>query len=231
MVARGDLGVELVPERVPVIQREILETCRRYQKPVIVATEMLHSMVDSPRPTRAEASDVAGAVFGGADAVMLSGETATGRYPIEACRMMDRIIRETEASAFFEPKPAEPGDTAPEAIARAACRIADEVGATVIVALTESGLTAKLVSKARPRADVLALSPDAGTLRRLALLWGVTPSSFGVISDIDELVRRVGAHLSELGWARPGTRWVLVYGAPLGVRGSTNAVRVEELSA
>ncbi len=154
MVARGDLGVELPPETVPVIQKQIIGTCRIHRKPVIVATEMLQSMVDSPRPTRAEASDVAHAVFGNADAVMLSAESASGKFPIQAVRMMDRIIRQAEGSSFFAPAASEPDHTTPDSIAHAACAIAREVGAKLIVTLTESGLTARLVSKARTqRAD------------------------------------------------------------------------------
>src|SRR5690606_31207048 len=156
MVARGDLGVELPPETVPVIQKQIIGTCRIHRKPVIVATEMLQSMVESPRPTRAEASDVAHAVFGGADAVMLSAETATGKYPHAAVRMMDRIIRQAEGSRFFQPVPTEPDHTTPDSIAHAAVNIAREVGAKLIVALTETGQTARLVSKARASVPLVA---------------------------------------------------------------------------
>ncbi len=229
MVARGDLGVELPPERVPVVQRQIIGACRTLKRPVIVATEMLQSMVDSPRPTRAEASDVAGAVYGGADAVMLSGETATGKFPIRACQMMDRIIREAEASQFFDPLPSAPGSETAEAIADAACSIAREVGARIIVALTESGGTARLVSKARPRVPILALSPDERTLRRLALFWGVSPRPMDVVTDLELLTVRTRAMLLDAGMVKAGDRFVIVYGAPLGERGSTNAVRVEQV--
>lgn len=230
MVARGDLGVELPPERVPVVQRQLIAACRAQRKPVIVATEMLQSMVDSPRPTRAEASDVAGAVFGGADAVMLSGETATGKYPIRACQMMDRIIREAEASAYFEPIPSECGSDTAEAIAHAACSIASEVGAKLIVALTQSGGTARLVSKARPRVPILALSPEPETLRRLALFWGVSPLPLDVVTDLEVLARRIRELLVSDGMVVPGDRFVIVYGAPVGGRGSTNALRVEAVT-
>jgi len=227
MVARGDLGVELPPERVPVVQRQIIGACRAARKPVIVATEMLQSMVDSPRPTRAEASDVAGAVFGGADAVMLSGETATGKFPIRACQMMDRIIREAEGSPYFQPLPSGRSSETAEGIAHAACSVADEVGAKVIVALTESGGTARLVSKARPKVPVLALSPDERTLRRLALFWGVSPRALDVVTDLEALAARTRALLVETGMVVSGDRFVIVYGAPVGGRGSTNALRVE----
>jgi pyruvate kinase len=229
MVARGDLGVELPPERVPVVQREIIGTCRIHKKPVIVATEMLQSMVDSPRPTRAEASDVATAVFGGTDAVMLSGETATGNYPVRACQMMDRIVREAEGSPFFEPRPSDPSSATPEAIAHAAARIAREIGAKVIVALTQSGGTARLVSKARPSVPILALSPDQKTLARLALFWGVSPRALDVVTDLELLNQRVRALIVESALADRGDSFVLVYGAPIGAGGATNAVRVESV--
>ncbi|HMJ11531.1 MAG TPA: pyruvate kinase [Polyangiaceae bacterium] len=227
MVARGDLGVELAPEQVPVVQRQILGACRELKKPAIVATEMLHSMIESPLPTRAEASDVAGAVFGGADAVMLSAETATGAYAIAACKMMDRIIRAAESSAFFDPRPSPPGDSSPEALAGAACEVAARVGARLIVALTASGGTARLVSKARPGVPVIALSFEESTLRRLALLWGVEPRTLAIESDLEKLVADTRRHLTESGRLSKGDCFVLVYGAPLGAGGATNAVRVE----
>ncbi|HEY4159010.1 MAG TPA: pyruvate kinase [Polyangiaceae bacterium] len=230
MVARGDLGVELPPETVPVIQKQIIGTCRIHRKPVIVATEMLQSMVESPRPTRAEASDVAHAVFGNADAVMLSAETASGKFPIQACRMMDRIIRQAEASRFFAPSSSEPDHTTPDSIAHAACSIAREVGAKLIVTLTETGLTARLVSKARPTAPILAFSPDDRTLRRLALYWGVAPRSLVERApSLEEQVRIMSQFLTDNGLVKSGERYVMVYGARVGVRGTTNAVRVEQL--
>ncbi|MEZ4226864.1 MAG: pyruvate kinase [Polyangiaceae bacterium] len=229
MVARGDLGVELPPEMVPIMQREIVGACRLLRKPAIIATEMLQSMTESPRPTRAEASDVASAVFGGADAVMLSAETATGKYPIRACQMMDRIIRRAEASRFYDPKASPPGESTPEAIANSACRIAEEIGARLIVALTESGATARLVSQARPSVPIIALSPDAKTLRRLSLLWGVVPKTLDVESDLELLMKSVRQLLQRESLMKRGERFVLVCGAPVGGRGSTNMVRVEML--
>ena len=229
MVARGDLGVELPPEHVPVVQRRSIATCRSERKPVIVATEMLQSMVESPRPTRAEASDVASTVFGGADALMLSAETATGQYPFRAVEMMARIIAAAETSPYYAPARSDRGEATPEAIAHAACDLAEAVGAKVIVALTESGGTARLVSKARPSMPVVAFSPDQKTLRRLALFWGVAPSPLDVVTDIDVLVQRTEKVLSERGLVSRGDRYVVVYGAPIGQRGSTNAVRVEQV--
>jgi pyruvate kinase len=230
MVARGDLGVELPPETVPVIQKQIIGTCRIHRKPVIVATEMLQSMVDSPRPTRAEASDVAHAVFGGTDAVMLSAETATGKFPFHACRMMDRIIRQAEASRFLNLAASEADHTTPDAIAHAACSIAREVGAKVIVALTETGVTARLVSKARPGVPIMAFSTEENILRRLALYWGVQPRSLVAKATLDDQVGDMSQFLREANLVRSGERYVMVYGARVGVRGATNAVRVEQLA-
>ena len=230
MVARGDLGVELPPETVPVIQKQIIGTCRIHRKPVIVATEMLASMVDSPRPTRAEASDVAHAVFGGADAVMLSAESASGKFPLQSVRMMDRIIRQAEGSRFFAPNPSEPDHTTADSIAHAACAIAREVGAKLIVTLTETGLTTRLVSKARPTAPILAFASDERTLRRLALYWGVTPRALvGKTLTVEDQVKNTSQFLSDNGLVKSGERYVMVYGARVGVRGATNGVRVEQL--
>ncbi len=230
MVARGDLGVELPPETVPIVQREIVGACRLLRKPAIIATEMLQSMTEAPRPTRAEASDVASAIYGGVDAVMLSAETATGKHPVLACQMMDRIIRRAEASQFYDPKASPPGETTPEAIANSACRLAGEIGARLIVALTESGATARLVSKARPNVPIIALSPDAKTLRRLSMLWGVVPKTLEVASDLEVLIRNVKRLLRDDNRIDRGERFVLVCGAPVGGRGSTNTVRVEMLA-
>ena len=229
MVARGDLGVEIGPEYVPILQRKILNLSRQYQKPVIVATEMLQSMVTATRPTRAEASDVATAVFEGTDAGMLSGETATGAHPELVVRMMSRIVHEAEVSAFYNPLPSEvPGTRAnvSEAIARNACDIARDIGARFIVAFTESGDTARFASKHRPVVPVVAFSPSQGTRRRLALLWGVVPYRLELMRDADEMVQRASAFLLGNGSVSPGDRIVAMFGAPVGVAGSTNSIRV-----
>ena len=229
MVARGDLGVEFAPERVPVIQREILGLARVHQRPVIVATEMLQSMVTASRPTRAEASDVATAVFDGTDAVMLSQETATGAHPALAARMMARIITEAETSAFYRPLSSEqPGQRSQvnEAVARAACDIARDIDARIIVAFTESGLSARFASKARPSAPIVAFSPNPVTLRRLSLLWGVVPCPVDQFRSPEEMVDRAGAYLVANGFVSPGDRFVAIFGAPLGVIGTTNSIRV-----
>ena len=229
MVARGDLGVEFNPERVPIIQREILGLARIHQRPVIVATEMLQSMVTQTRPTRAEASDVATAVFEGTDAVMLSQETATGAHPPLVARMMARIVTEAEESKFYRPLSSEqPGQRAnvSEAVARNACDIARDIGARVIVAFTESGLSARYASKARPSVPIIAFSPNPVTRRRLALLWGVVPCAIDVHPHPDEMIERANALLIANGFVSPGDKFVAIYGAPVGVVGTTNAIRV-----
>ncbi|HVR62776.1 MAG TPA: pyruvate kinase [Polyangia bacterium] len=229
MVARGDLGVELPPERVPVIQKEIIGQCRLQQKPVIVATEMLQSMVESTRPTRAEASDVAAAVFDGADALMLSAETASGKHPLAACAMMSRIICEAEHSRFYAPAPSEPGRTMQEAIAHAACEVARELDARVLVAFTTTGGTPRLISKARPRVPILAFSAAGASLRRLALYWGVVPRPLEEISRIEDLVERVTGILRTEDVVHPGECFVMAFGAPVARHNPTNSIRVVRL--
>lgn len=227
MVARGDLGVEFPPERVPVIQRQILLVARRVRRPVIVATEMLQSMTKSTRPTRAEASDVANAVFSGADVLMLSGETATGDHPNLAAGMMSAIALEAEKSPFFEQAPyATRATSVAEAIARGAVNTAREIGAKYLVAFTETGSSATNVSLARPPVPIIAFSPNPQTRRRMALLWGVIPRELPPLHDTDALVDWVTGDLMANGLASPGERVVIVFGAPLGVSGSTNSIRV-----
>jgi pyruvate kinase len=230
MVARGDLGVEFPPERVPVIQRQILNVARRVRRPVIVATEMLQSMTKSTRPTRAEASDVANAVYSGTDCLMLSGETATGDHPALACSMMSRIAMEAETSPFFEQPPyASRATTVAEAIARGACNTARDIGAKYLVAFTESGSSAMTVSLARPPVPIIAYSPNAKTRRRMTLYWGVVPREMPAMHDTDELVNWCTGDLLASGLASPGERIAIVFGAPIGVSGSTNSLRIHVL--
>ncbi|OGG46355.1 MAG: pyruvate kinase, partial [Candidatus Handelsmanbacteria bacterium RIFCSPLOWO2_12_FULL_64_10] len=196
MVARGDLGVELSPERVPVLQKQIIEEANRAKSPVITATQMLESMTASPRPTRAEASDVANAIFDGTDAVMLSGETAVGRYPVEAAEMMARIVDEAERSllsrpAFIRRRAGERTLTFPEATAEAACLAAQDLGARAIVAFTQSGATARLISKYRPRCPVIGFTPPGRVVGRMTLYWGVLPRTLGRVVGTDEMIARV----------------------------------------
>jgi pyruvate kinase len=232
MVARGDLAVELSPEQVPVLQKRILAVARRHRRPVIVATEMLQSMVKSTRPTRAEATDVASAVYDGADAVMLSAETASGDHPALACAMMARIIAMAEGSPYYAPPvdPLEHGKTSvAESIARNACDVAVEVKARLVVTFTHSGDTARLVSKGRPAVPIIAFSPIETTRRRLALVWGVQPRTIQVAKTEEEVINFAADYLVGQGLASPGDRVVIVYGAPLNVKGTTNVVRVHDL--
>jgi pyruvate kinase len=229
MVARGDLGVELPPETVPAVQKRLIEACRSKQRPVIVATEMLQSMTSSPRPTRAEASDVANAVFEDADAVMLSAETATGDHPALACAMMERIILNAEASPYKVRRPSKRGDTIPEAVAHGACQIAHDMAARGMVTFTMSGTAARLVSQARPSVPMIGFSPHEGTLCRMALYWGVRPRRFEGVHDIEALATRTCDYLKRNTRVEPGDRFVMVFGSPLGESGATNAIRVERI--
>jgi len=226
MVARGDLGVEMSPESVPVVQKQIIARARDFRRPVITATQMLESMTQNPRPTRAEASDVANAVFDGSDALMLSAETASGRYPLEAVRMMDRIIREAEASMREFPRPEHPtqlnvAETACELI----CHASEELQMKVIAVFTETGSTARLISKYRPRPPIVAFSPIQETRRRLSLLWGVLPRTITPVRDIDSLAALAEKRLLEEQLVRRGDVVGIVAGTPLGARGTTNFMK------
>jgi pyruvate kinase len=229
MVARGDLGVELPPEAVPTVQKRVIEACRAKQRPVIVATEMLQSMVTAARPTRAEANDVANAVFEDADAVMLSAETAMGDHPQLACAMMVRIILDAESSPYKVLSPSGRGDSIPEAVAHGACQIARDMTARGMVTFTMSGTTARLVSQARPSVPMLGCSPSERTLCRMALYWGVRPRGFEGVGDIETLATRTCEYLKQHTIAETGDRFVMVFGSPLGESGATNSIRVERV--
>jgi pyruvate kinase len=230
MVARGDLGVEMPPEKVPVVQKKIIARAREYRLPVITATQMLESMTVNPRPTRAEASDVANAVFDGTDAVMLSAETATGRYPVETVEMMDRIVREAEAAGAAALRPKRTGGLdVGEAISEAVCHAAEELKMKVIAVFTQSGWTARLVSQYRPRAPIIAFSPIQETRRRLSLLWGVLPRRIEPVKDIDSLARTAERRLREEKLVRKGDVVGLVAGTPLGIRGTTNFLKLHTI--
>jgi len=227
MVARGDLGVEMDPEKVPVVQKRIIARARDAVVPVITATQMLDSMEHSPRPTRAEASDVANAVFDGSDALMLSGETAAGKYPLEAAGMMDRIIREAEASAGESLRPARLAEVPiGEAVAAAICRAAEELRMKIIAVFTESGLSARLVSKYRPRVPIVAFSANPNTRRRMSLFWSVLPKSIGRVHSVDRLAEAAEESLRRERLATRGDIIGIVAGTPLGTRGSTNFMRL-----
>jgi pyruvate kinase len=225
MVARGDLGVEMSPEKVPVVQKQIILKACEARRPVITATQMLESMTQNPRPTRAEASDVANAIFDGSDAVMLSAETASGAYPVESVQMMDRIIREAEANNpnLLRPQPAQfnIAETASELI----CHASEELKMKVIAVFTESGFTARLVSKHRPRPPIIAFSTLQETRRRLSLYWGVLPRTIGKVKDIEELVQAADKRLLEEGLVKRGDVVGIVAGTPLFVGGTTNFMK------
>jgi pyruvate kinase len=229
MVARGDLGVELKLGDLPAVQKEVIDRSNRAGVPVITATEMLESMVTSNRPTRAEASDVANAIWDGTDAVMLSQETSVGAHPIEAVRAMARICLSAQRHPAFQRAPQmwrEPGQVG-SAIAHAAANAADELGARVIIAFTESGTTALRCSKARPRVPVIAASPHPEVLRRTALYSGVIPLLVSPGSDTDQMVANATSAARDEGLVRPGDRVVVVAGVPVGLAGQTNLIKVE----
>ncbi|WP_257448291.1 pyruvate kinase [Archangium lipolyticum] len=232
MVARGDLGVEIPPEEVPSVQKDIVRRCNMRGLPVIVATQMLNSMIDNPRPTRAEASDVANAVFDGADAVMLSGETASGKFPIESVQMMERIVLAAESTAraqgLLAPQQSPVGLPThfPDVIAASACYAAKQAGASLIAAFTLSGVTARLLAHYRPPVPIVAFSPNQEVRRRLALLWGVVPRVLEPIQETEAMVHRVEEELVSRGLARKGDRVVIVYGAPVGQPGKINSLRL-----
>jgi pyruvate kinase len=227
MVARGDLGVEMSLEKVPVVQKQIITRSRNALVPVITATQMLDSMQKSPRPTRAEASDVANAVFDGSDALMLSGETAAGMYPLESVEMMDRIIRQAEASVTDLLRPDRYAELQiSEAIAEAICHAAEELNMTAIAVFTETGSAARLVSKYRPRAPIIAFSPNQETRRRLSMLWGVLPRSIVRVHDIDRLAKVAEDRLKEERLVKRGDIVGIIAGTPLGTTGTTNLMRL-----
>lgn len=227
MVARGDLGAEMSPERVPVVQKQVILRARNALVPVITATQMLDSMQKNPRPTRAEASDVANAIFDGSDALMLSGETAAGAYPIESVEMMDRIIREAEANISDPPRPARFAELhIAEAIAEATCHAAEELRLRVVAVFTETGFSARLVSKYRPPVPIVAFSPATQTRRRLSLLWGVLPRSIADVHAVDELAKAAEARLKAERLVKRGDIVAIVAGTPIGERGTTNLLRL-----
>ncbi|MDH3314200.1 MAG: pyruvate kinase [Gammaproteobacteria bacterium] len=233
MVARGDLGVELPPEQVPSIQKKIVRVCREAGKPVVVATQMLESMVGAPLPTRAEASDVAGAVYDGADAVMLSAETAVGKYPVEAVAIMDRIITEVEKDPHYrvmlDAHLPQPAPTDADAICDALRRIAHTLKIAAIVTYTSSGFSALRAARERPDAPILSLTPSINTARRMALVWGTHSVQSEDIRRVQEMVDKAcGVALAE-GFADVDQKIAIVAGMPFGVSGTTNMVRIARI--
>lgn len=230
MVARGDLGVELPPEEVPLVQKQIVRAARALGKPVVVATQMLESMINTPSPTRAEVSDVGTAVFDGADAVMLSAETAAGQYPYEAVNMMDRIVARVESDpgwrALTDANRPEPEKTSAGAIAAAARQVGHTIGAEVIATFSSTGSTTLRVARERPDQPILGLTASESTARRLAVVWGVHPLVVEEIHSMTEMVNRASRASVAEGFAQRGDEVVVTAGVPFGTPGTTNALRV-----
>jgi pyruvate kinase len=230
MVARGDLGVEMPLEKVPGLQKRITRAARRLGKPVVVATQMLESMITTPVPTRAEVSDVATAVFEGADAVMLSAESASGKFPAESVATMNRIAEEVERDALhrtiINAQRSEPEQTGADAIAAAARTIAETLDLSALIAWTASGATGLRIARERAQMPLLALSPNIATGRRLALVWGVHAVLTEDARDVNDMVERACRHAFRDGFAKPGQRVLIVAGVPFGTPGATNMVRI-----
>ncbi|HET9489371.1 MAG TPA: pyruvate kinase [Methylomirabilota bacterium] len=231
MVARGDLGLDVPLEEVPHIQKEVIRQARAAKVPVIVATQMLESMVTHLRPTRAEVSDVSTAIFDGADAIMLSAETATGRYPIEATQVMARIAERAELAALrmAAPRAHREGVGFPEAISDAAAMAAHVLGARAIVAFTQSGFSARLISQERPRVPIIALTPFVEVQRRLALSWGVSSRLIRKVETTDEMIEEVEATLLGDGSVRVNDVIVIISGSPMWVTGTTNLLKLHRI--
>lgn len=238
MVARGDLGIEVSITQVPLLQKKIIDAANRHKIPVIVATQMLESMVEHPIPTRAEASDVANAVLDGADAVMLSGETASGKFPVEAVKTMNAIIHEVEKHLYTEPytKHIRSADTRyhsiltfPDAISFAASRACEEVRAKAVVVFTQSGLTARMISKYKPAVPIYAFTPEKQTLNRLSLYYGVIPFLLRSAKNTDRLIEEMDKFMLAQNLARKGDTLVVLMGAPVGVSGTTNLMKLHRI--
>ncbi len=230
MVARGDLGVEFPVEEVPVLQKEMIHRCNELGKPVITATQMLESMIHNPRPTRAEASDAANAIFDGTDAVMLSAETAVGEYPVEAVRTMARIASRAEQALDYEKmlanrKPG-PASSVTDAISHATCTTAQDLKVEAVVTATQSGHTARMVSKYRPQAPIIAVTPKPEVARRLCLSWGVFPLTVQPSDNTDETIERAVETALDAGMVHEGALVVITAGVPVGVTGTTNLIKV-----
>jgi pyruvate kinase len=230
MVARGDLGVEMPLEKVPGVQKQMTRAGRRVGKPVVVATQMLESMINSPVPTRAEVSDVSTAIFEGADAIMLSAESAAGQYPVEAVATMNRIAEEVERDPLYrtilDAQRTEPEATGADAIAAAARQIAETLELSGVICWTSSGATALRVARERPKSPIVAISPNLSTCRRLALIWGVHSILAEDAHDLDDMVDRACRLAFKDGFAKTGQRVIIVAGVPLGTPGATNMLRI-----
>ena len=225
MVARGDLGVEMSPEQVPLLQKKIIKACTEAEKPVITATQMLESMIENPLPTRAEASDVANAIMDGTDCVMLSGETAVGKYPVQAVEFMAKIAVASEAS--LPPRPPDMSiHNMGESIAHAACRAVEELPARAIVTFTQTGSMALLISKHKPAVPIIAATPFARVAKRMSLYWGVTPIILNAKKTTDDMIIAVESAMLKQKLIKAGDMVVLTAGVPVGVAGSTNTMKI-----
>jgi len=233
MVARGDLGVEIPAEEVPLVQKRLIEKCNRAGKPVITATQMLDSMQRNPRPTRAEASDVANAIFDGTDAIMLSGETAAGKYPVESVRTMSRIAERAESALnhreIYSKQVSAQKMSVTEAVCQAVSIAALELDARAIVTPTESGFTARMVSKYRPKSPIIAITPDEKVARRLTLVWGVLPINSRMPDTTDKLIETAVQEAMNTGLVRLGDTIVITAGVPVGLTGSTNLIKIHNV--
>jgi len=235
MVARGDLGIEIPSEQVPLVQKKIIEKCRIAGKPVITATQMLDSMINNPRATRAESSDVANAVLDGTDAVMLSGETAAGKYPVEAVKTMDKIIKSVESNAdglYYSLKYKKPDwkeKQIIESLAYSCVTIADNIEAKAISTITHSGSTARRISKFRPRVPIVAFTESLIVRRQLNLVWGVQSVRLKEIFDTDISVKLMEDYLQNNGYVNTGDRVIIATGMPVAKRGRTNMIKVSTI--
>ncbi len=231
MVARGDLGVEIPFEQVPLMQKMLVRKCNAAGKPVITATQMLMSMVNNPRPTRAEVTDIANAVLDGTDALMLSEETAMGNHPVEAVSVMSRIASNTESSADFsevmEKRVIPERATTPDAISHAASMVARSLGSAAIITPTSSGSTARMIARYRPTQPIIAISPHPATVARLSLIWGVVAVAVDDLLDTDDMTKKARDIAGKMGLVKTGDTVVITAGVPIGVEGTTNLIKVE----
>lgn len=226
MVARGDLGVEIPAEEVPIIQKKLIASCNSVGKPVITATQMLDSMINNPRPTRAEASDVANAIFDGTDAIMLSGESANGKYPVESVITMERIAKRTEQELERKYSFDLERCNATDAIGQAVCTVASKLDAAAIVTATTSGYTARMISRYRPSSPIVAVTTDPQVMRKLELMWGVIPLLGAKMVDTDQMISAAVNAAVEHGVIKGGDLVVITAGVPVGVRGTTNLIKI-----
>lgn len=236
MVARGDLGVEISPEEVPLVQKDLIQICNQAGKPVITATQMLDSMMRNPRPTRAEASDVANAILDGTDAIMLSGETAAGQHPLESVRTMSQIAEKTEASTIWQKQfdhhfSALSTETysISDSVARAACLLAEKIQAKAILTSTSAGFTARQISRFRPKSTIIATTPNPYIARQLALSWGVTPLTVKRYTNTDEMIHSAITAACHAGFIEKNDLIVVTAGIPVGITGSTNLIKVHRV--